>query len=204
MSVLALEAVRRAVEARPAERLGDTTKGRAAVALALREAPIGRHLELLFIRRAEHPRDPWSGQIAFPGGRAEPHDPDLLATAMRETREETGLDLGADAELLGALDEVRAMARLRPVDLSIQPFVFRLHGPGQARPSAEAMQVHWLSMDELLREENRALMDFTWQGATLKFPCLRLAGVVIWGLTYRMFMGLAERLALANEAPRTA
>jgi 8-oxo-dGTP pyrophosphatase MutT (NUDIX family) len=197
MNALDLDLVRRAMRLRPAERLSTATKGQAAVALVLRSAP-GKHaLELLFIRRAEHPRDPWSGQIAFPGGRAEAHDPDLLATAMRETHEETGLDLQAEAELLGPLDEVRAMARLRPVDLSIQPFVFRLHGPGQARPSPEAMQVHWLPVDELLREEHRTSMDFSWQGTTLKFPCLRLADVVIWGLTYRMFMGLAERLRLA-------
>lgn len=202
--MVTMQAIERALRVRPAERLDAPPSGRAAVALVLRASPTDQHLELLVIRRSEHPRDPWSGQIAFPGGRAEPHDPDLLTTAMRETHEETGLDLQAEAQLLGALDEVRAMARLRPVDLSIQPFVFRVHGPGQARPSPEAMQVHWLSLDELLRVENRAVMDFAWQGATLKFPCLRLASVVIWGLTYRMFMGLAERLALVEERPNAS
>src|SRR5688500_11808432 len=88
----------------------DTTSGparRAAVALVLRDGPQG--LELLFIRRAEHPLDPWSGQIAFPGGRAEPGDADLRTTAIRETAEELGFDLAADAEYLGHLDEVQAM-----------------------------------------------------------------------------------------------
>ncbi|MGH7644285.1 MAG: NUDIX hydrolase, partial [Gemmatimonadales bacterium] len=75
----------------------------AAVALALLEGSTG--LELLLIKRAEREGDPWSGQIALPGGRRDPQDPDLLATALRETLEETGLDL-AGAERLGTLDDL--------------------------------------------------------------------------------------------------
>src|SRR4051812_23466320 len=95
---------------------------RAAVAIILREHEGG--LEALFIRRADHPLDPWSGQMAFPGGRQDPEDADLLATALRETVEEVGIDLAAAGELLGTLDEVRAMARMRPMDLVIAPYVF--------------------------------------------------------------------------------
>ncbi len=65
---------------------------RAAVALVLRDAGPGG-IELLFIRRAEHEKDPWSGHMGFPGGRAEPGDAGLEGTAVRETLEETGLDL---------------------------------------------------------------------------------------------------------------
>ena len=75
------------------------------MALVLRDAERG--MELLFIRRAEDPKDPWSGQIAFPGGRAEPGDDHLQATAVRETLEETRLDLASAGECLGALDEVQ-------------------------------------------------------------------------------------------------
>ena len=52
-----------------------------------------------------------------------------MATAVRETAEEIGLDLGRQGDLLGGLDEVHALARGRPVDLGITPFVFRLRGP---------------------------------------------------------------------------
>src|SRR5262245_53024880 len=121
---LAWEALSSALRERQAARVEDEGLKRAAVAVVLRDAPAG--FEILFIRRAEHPQDPWSGQIAFPGGRSEPGDADLRATAIRETAEELGLDLEAGAEYLGALDELRAMARMRPMNLAIAPFVFRL------------------------------------------------------------------------------
>src|SRR3990172_9746127 len=77
----------------------EPTNARAAVALVFREGRDG--LELLFIKRAEHERDPWSGHIGFPGGRSEPGETDLRTTVARETAEETGLDLARDGELAG-------------------------------------------------------------------------------------------------------
>ncbi|HEV8382740.1 MAG TPA: CoA pyrophosphatase, partial [Gemmatimonadales bacterium] len=74
----------------------------AAVAVILHESDDG--LEALFIHRAVRVGDTWSGQIAFPGGRREPSDHDLLATAIRETLEEVGVDLSR-AERLGVLDD---------------------------------------------------------------------------------------------------
>jgi len=163
---------------------------RAAVALILRDGERG--IELLFIRRADHPQDPWSGQMAFPGGRVEPGDADLIATAKRETDEEIGLDLGQAGELIGALDEVRAMARMRPLELSIQPFVFRLLTASELRLSGEVRSVHWLPLAALLGAELRSTMDYHEGGQSLQFPCVRLDEIVIWGLTYRMLIALGE------------
>jgi 8-oxo-dGTP pyrophosphatase MutT (NUDIX family) len=185
--------VRAALALRPAQDVADEVTNRAAVAVVLREA--GPGLQVLFIRRAEDPRDPWSGQVAFPGGRAEPGDADLLATARRETREEIGVDLAAEGEHLGRLDQVRAMARLRPMNLTITPFVFRLRGPAEPALSPEVRSLHWLGVDRLLDPERRSTMEYEHGETRLAFPCLRLDGIVIWGLTYRMFSSLGDRLA---------
>jgi 8-oxo-dGTP pyrophosphatase MutT (NUDIX family) len=163
---------------------------RAAVALVFRDGPAGTGLELLFIRRAEHEQDPWSGQIGFPGGRAEPGDASAAATAVRETREETGLDLARDGERLGALDDVQAIARGRPVDLVIAPRVFRLRHRREGTPNHEVVSLHWLSLDRLLAPATRSTLEYRHDGALVELPCLRIDEVVIWGLTYRMFQSL--------------
>jgi 8-oxo-dGTP pyrophosphatase MutT (NUDIX family) len=192
--------VRAALQSRPPQEVQEPVSARAAVAVVLRDGP-GR-IEILFIRRAEYPGDPWSGQMALPGGRAEPGDPDLRATALRETREETGIDLHSAAEYLGELDQIRATARMRPLDLAISPFVFRLHGDVAPALSDEVTSLHWFPLDELLGPSRRSTMDYHHQGDTLQFPCLRVEELVIWGLTYRMFMSFQERFRPAVEEAR--
>src|SRR5690606_30206562 len=78
------------------------TAGHAAVS-----AIFTADLELLLLRRAEHPRDPWSGHLGFPGGRVEPGEGPLEA-AVRETFEEVGVELAAE-HLLGRLDDLAAV-----------------------------------------------------------------------------------------------
>jgi 8-oxo-dGTP pyrophosphatase MutT (NUDIX family) len=162
---------------------------RAAVALVLRDGAPGG-VELLFIRRAEQEKDPWSGHVGFPGGRAEPGDPGPEATAMRETLEETGLDLARDGEQLGALDEVKALARGRPVDLVIAPFAFRLSRRLDGAPSHEVVSLHWLPLGRLFAPEARSTLQYQYEETVLELPCLRIDGLVIWGLTFRMFENL--------------
>jgi 8-oxo-dGTP pyrophosphatase MutT (NUDIX family) len=182
---------------------------RAAVAIVLRDGPSG--IEMLFIRRAEHPDDPWSGHMAYPGGRAEPQDQDLRDTAIRETREEIGIDLTTSASFLGALDELRAMARMRPLDLSITPYVFRLEGTPEIVLSDEVTSVHWIPLNVLFAPTSLSIMDYQHQGARLQFPCFRVDAVVtladevvIWGLTFRMCTSFREFIGHKSDmAPRS-
>jgi 8-oxo-dGTP pyrophosphatase MutT (NUDIX family) len=191
------QTIRAALVARAPVDVAEPVASRAAVAIILRDGADG--LEALFIRRAEHPRDPWSGQFAFPGGRAEPQDADLAATAVRETQEEIGLDLTATADLQGRLDEVLAMARLRPMNLSITPYVFQLRVPAALTISPEVTSLHWLSLPALVDPGAQSTTRYVHEQTTLQFPSLEVDGVVIWGLTFRMFTGLVERMRAVQD-----
>jgi 8-oxo-dGTP pyrophosphatase MutT (NUDIX family) len=184
----------RALRSRAPATLGRQFSERAAVAMILRDGPLA--IETLFVKRAEHPSDPWSGHMAFPGGRAEPQDVHLLATAMRETAEEIGIDLSTNAERLGALDEIQAMRRGAPTDLSITPFVFRLRAMPAIHLSDEIVSAHWAPLTTLIAPESRGSISIPDGAGGRELPCIRFDEQVIWGLTYRMFAGLASRLGV--------
>ena len=164
------------------------TAGRAAVAAIFND-----HLEVLLMRRAEHPSDPWSGHLSFPGGRMEPDDPDPAATAIRETHEEVGLRLQRD-QLVGRLDDLAAVGG-RP-GLVIRPFVFALPGavPPLAPSPDEVQSLHWLSLDRLIAGDGRSTMTWSHRGQTRTLPCVDFDGVRLWGLTLHMLDGLVARL----------
>lgn len=110
-------------------RAPDPPPERAAVLLPLYRQ--GHAWHLLFIRRTEVPGDPHSGQVAFPGGRREPHDPHSIATALRETHEEIGLPPAA-VRVLGALPPLHTVSRFL-----VTPVVGELDWPQPLAPDPE-------------------------------------------------------------------
>lgn len=170
---------------------GDPAR-RAAVATVLRQGPETGETEVLLIRRAEHPADPWSGHMAFPGGRHEPGDPTLLDTALRETAEEVGLSLDPEADLLGRLDDLEAVARGRRTGLVIAPFVFHTAVPEpRLRPDpVEVAETVWAPLAPMARGDNATVYGYRWEGRELQLPAYDVEGRVVWGLTYQMLQSL--------------
>jgi len=143
-------------------------------------------LELLLIKRARSERDPWSGHMALPGGRRDPVDGSLLDTAVRETLEETGVDLRADGVHLGRLDDV-APGSVRLPKLTIAPFVFGVGSHAEAHVASHEIEtVYWIPLDELRSPTGHGEVEISLPGGSRSFPCYKVVGEIVWGLTYRI------------------
>lgn len=176
---------------RPAAIDGDVAPRRAAVSIVLRPGPQDAAApSLLFIHRSVQSEDPWSGHMAFPGGRIEESDRSPLHAARRETLEEVGIDLEQQAELLGQLDDLRASARGRVLPLAISPFVFLLAGPVDTRGSDEVAEIVWVAAPMLLDPAHAGTVPYELDGQRFELPCIRVFDHTIWGLTYQMLMRL--------------
>jgi len=160
----------------------------AAVAMILRQGPGG--LEMLFIERAEHENDPWSGNLAFPGGKVEPGEEPRQA-AERETLEEIGLDLGS-ARYLGRLSDI-ATSNL-PVRVSC--FVYGVPGTDMVTVlSDEVGDLFWIGLDDLLATERHVTTMVSFADKEFEVPAIRLpqpGKPLLWGLTYRLVMQFLE------------
>ena len=145
----------------------------------------------VFMRRAEHDTDPWSGHISFPGGRQEPSDATDLDAAIRETEEEIGVDLRG-AEYLGRLDDIRTIQPLPPI--LIRPHLFFLNDPLSPTLNEEVASLHLLSVSDLLNDVGRTTMEHPWRGTERQFPCIEFDDVRLWGLTLHMVDDLLHRI----------
>jgi 8-oxo-dGTP pyrophosphatase MutT (NUDIX family) len=125
--------------------------------------------------------------MAFPGGRQSDGDATLLDTAIRETQEEVGLDLIRQADHIGQLDDLQAIARGKPLETIIRPFVFEVNRDSplhvDEREVAEAL---WTPLLPLYRGEVDTVRPYQWHGTQIDFPAYDVDGRVVWGLTYQM------------------
>ncbi len=163
----------------------EETQAVAAVTLLLRE--VDDSLELLVVKRVENPKDPWSGQMALPGGRREKKDGSMRETAIRETFEETGISLPTDAHFLGVLEIVKSAVR---PDMTVLPFVALLDRTPKIRLSREELERYiWVTPRQLTENKGNTRFSFG------TFPAFVIGSNVIWGLTYMIltrFLGLLQ------------
>src|SRR5438876_413053 len=188
----AIQKLRDALESRSAVTIArEEDVRRAAVALIFRAGEDGSP-ELLFVKRAEYPGDPWSGQIAFPGGREEADDTSLAETAIRETREETGIDLARDGQLIGTLDDLRPRTVRLPAVL-VRPYVALLDHAAPLALSAEIALAFWIPFGSLAQTESWREDTVFARGIQINARVFRHQDHVIWGMTERI---LAQLMAL--------
>jgi len=158
-------------------------KKRAAVSVMLSDtiAP-----KVLLIKRSEREGDPWSGQIAFPGGKFQDGDESLRATAVREALEEVGVDLGASSDFLGYL----GLFRTHTADMEVVPAVFLLRGRVSVKTNEEAASYKWVDLGRLQSEGAMFTYRIQQGGEPRDVPSLKVDDYVVWGLTRQIILYL--------------
>jgi 8-oxo-dGTP pyrophosphatase MutT (NUDIX family) len=193
LGVISVDRVRSALARHEPEVLPVEEVRHAAVAMVLTEG--GSGAEVLFIERARHEGDPWSGHMACPGGRVDPGDAGGREAAERETLEEVGLHL-EHAELLGRLDDKKGNPRTQS-ELVISAFVYHLPAPSALRPNYEVEEAFWFPLAGLLEDANHvhytAREEFEFPGILVGEPDRH----IVWGLTYSFLESFFEVI----EAP---
>lgn len=163
----------------------------AAVALVIKSAKSDS--EILLIRRAEREGDPWSGQMALPGGRREPGDADLFEAVLREAHEEVGLDLREHGEPIGRLDDLPALSGA-PMGMLVTPFVFELRGSPRLSLNHEVAEALWAPLAPMRRGEINAIKIWRYAEEDHQVPAYDVRGRIVWGLTYRILQDLFDKL----------
>lgn len=164
----------------------DPARRHAAVALILAPEPD----RLLLVRRVVRVGDPWSGQLALPGGRHEPGDPDLVHTAIRETEEEVGFRLSPE-QLRLALDDLAPMSPVLP-PIVVRPYLFHVAEAGPLRTSDEVDHAEWLPLAVLADPAIRRGADLTLGGAVVRVIGYHLPIGLLWGMTERIVTPVVE------------
>jgi ADP-ribose pyrophosphatase YjhB (NUDIX family) len=154
----------------------------AAVAIVRARAP---EESILLIRRTERESDPWSGHWSLPGGRRDPEDRDLLATALRELAEECAVLL--EREQMEEALPTTHVGRLLGHRMLVAPFVFSIDHelPTQADPE-EAAEAIWVPVRVLRDPARHAVQSVPGMPAEKQFPGILLNGVPLWGFTYKL------------------
>ena len=173
----------------------------ACVAILCRGSTM-ENLEIGYILRAIRNEDRWSGQIGFPGGRAEKDDADDLATALRETYEEIGLKVTSE-DLLGSLDDIQGRQRGALLDFYIRPFVFWAPAPSSDALNLnpdEVADFFWIPFSQLVHPDHQTTLAYTRDMEKIELPATQFtADRKLWGLSYMITQNLVRRLQIQEN-----
>ena len=174
----------------------------ASVALIFAGPEEDPHLSMIL--RAQRASDKWSGQMAFPGGRASHDDPSLLHVAIRETREEIGLEL-LPSHHIASLDELplHQHGDANFGILAAHLFSLPYHSLPTLSPDPnEVADAFWIPLTHLYNPAHADVLH--WQftpDQTTAFPGIRYKEQIIWGLSYRILILLSTLLNLSLPMP---
>jgi len=183
-----IQGIRQTFSDRTALRMPVPGHRSAMVALIFNTA--GSDLKVCIGRRASVPGDPWSGDLAFPGGKPEPGDGTLHDAAARETYEETGLVLSPE-NLIGDLGQV--MARGPRTPLATYPLVYVMEDePPPFTLNHELDDARWVSVASLWNPANWA--SFTYTPEREDFKAIRAMDHFLWGFSLRVLHDFSIRI----------
>jgi len=171
----------------------DSKKPRGAVAILINKED--DDLWLLMIRRRENPKDPWSGQMAFPGGHSDPQDRTLFDTVRRETIEEVGIDL-SEHRFIGCLPNVQT----KNAPMIVSPFVFLELKKAHPTTSREATEIVWVPMSFLANPKNISSVMLPIGGVKMLMGSYNYSNHLIWGMSFRMIQNIIS--IMTNNAWR--
>lgn len=171
----------------------------AAVAIIFREHE--GEPELLLIKRSDRDSDPWSGHMAFPGGRISTFDDSARQAAERETWEEIGLDLSRHGQLIGILESERPAIRVTGLTLDVAPFVYELKSePARYELNHEVAAMHWAKIGPMWRQECLTSIEWELEGSPHMMPGFAVDGNVVWGMTFRMLTRMFRLISPDSQA----
>jgi 8-oxo-dGTP pyrophosphatase MutT (NUDIX family) len=150
------------------------THAGAAVAILVR--PINKDLEFFLVKRAEVDDDPWSGDMAFPGGKKNKEDNTLIDTVVREVLEETNIKL-SEKQIIGFMEPVYSSVR---TDLAVQPIVYRFNEYPKVHLNYELTKYFWVPLSQIKKAKTQAVIK-GWEG-----PVYKIQEETVWGLTFQM------------------
>ena len=140
----------------------------------------------LLIRRVDRSGDPWSGQVAFPGGKREQSDASFRATAEREAMEEVGISLAEG----GRFEGYGGMLRTHTGEMDVVPAVFSLTGAVPVVTNREVASYRWVEWKTLSSPEAAARYRMESGGRPVDLPAISIGDYVVWGLTHRIISSL--------------